>query len=154
MKQVFIAIIAFVLIGCGNANATNNESTTEESNSTFKYTYIDPVQINLDDMPFVEAFRIQHRAKGEGDVFWWRGVLYTTDLAESINTNKGGWVQNNDDPDDYCFYNRRDECGVCNGTGKSFWWRDKDGDGLGDHRESILSCTDPNVDPINLGDLD
>ena len=38
------------------------------------------VTINLDDLSFGEAFSIEHRAKGEGHMFWWQGSQYTTDL--------------------------------------------------------------------------
>ena len=40
------------------------------------------VEINLDRMSFGDAFNIQHRAKGEGHIFWWRGSEYTTDLRK------------------------------------------------------------------------
>ena len=38
------------------------------------------VKTNLDDLPFTEAFFIERRAKGEGNMFWWRGKQYTTNL--------------------------------------------------------------------------
>jgi predicted GTPase len=43
----------------------------------------DTVEIDLDDLSFGEAFSIEHRAKGEGCTFWWRGTEYTTNLLES-----------------------------------------------------------------------
>ena len=103
-------------------------------------------------MTFDEAFAIQHRAKGQNHVFWWRGEEYTTNLAildefilehvhhDGLHLN---WVTNNDDPDDMCKSNKLDDCGVCDGLGKVTWFRDKDGDGLGTFTEWITSCTYP-----------
>ena len=106
----------------------------------------------VDDITFEEAFAIEHRAKGEGHTFWWRGEQYTTDLAvldefvlRHVNHDETrlGWVLNNDDPDDHCRSNKLDDCGVCDGLGKVTWFRDKDGDGLGTFMEWITSCTYP-----------
>ena len=161
MKNVLTTIIVLLLAGCGEAEATSNKnitssiikpSTVTKTVGTFKYTNVDPVEINLDDMLFVEAFRMEHHAKGEGHTFWWKGNEYTTDLAvidEFVihHVNQGithlNWVLNNDDPDDNCRSNRLDDCGVCDGPGKTTWFRDKDGDGLGTFAEWITSCTFP-----------
>ena len=166
MKNVLTTIIVLLLAGCGEAEATSNKNitnrvvkptTTTPTVATFKYTHVDPVEINLDDMPFVEAFRIEHHAKGEGHTFWWNGNEYTTNLAQINNmrdefvithaaldgVNKLGWVLNNDDPDDNCASNKLDDCGVCDGPGKITWFRDKDRDGLGTFTEWITSCTYP-----------
>ena len=166
MKKIVSIIVAFMLVGCGEAEATSNKNitnrvvkplTTTEPVETFKYTHVDPVEINLDDMPFVEAFRIEHHAKGEGHTFWWKGREYTTDLAdvdefvldhmifsiEVSDVDRMGWVTNNDDPDDNCRSNKLDDCGVCDGPGKIRWFRDKDLDGLGTFSEWITSCTFP-----------
>ena len=163
MKKLTAILVAIAAIGCESAEADNKENTAGSYND---YIYVNPVEMDLDDMEFENAFRVQYLAKGEGDTFWWRGDEYTTDLArdndefilDTINSNLDGlkWVLNNDDPDDDCYYNKRDECGVCNGDGKTTWFRDKDGDGLGDHREWIESCYNPNTDPnnTNLGSLD
>lgn len=40
-------------------------------------------------------------------------------------------------------YGEIDECGVCNGGGQSLWFRDVDGDGLGDANTGKTSCTQP-----------
>ena len=162
MKQIVIAIIALMVICCGEVDAENTSAVVIKPQTT---ETLKTVEIHLDDLTFDEAFSVEHRGKGEGFTFWWRGAEYTTDLAETlddfvqyhanIETQKMGWVLNNDDPDDYCYWNRRDECGVCNGAGKTTWWRDKDGDGLGDHREPITTCYNPNVEDLReySGDL-
>lgn len=40
-------------------------------------------------------------------------------------------------------YGELDLCGVCNGPGESLWFQDVDGDGLGNHAVSVLSCEPP-----------
>ena len=164
MKKITTIATIVMLVCCGEVDAENTAGNFAEY--TTKETYPEVVEINLDDMTFNEAFNIEYRAKGEGRTFWWRGSQYTTNLAENLDehviyhTTKNediiSWVQNNDDPDDYCYYNKRDECGVCNGNGKTTWWIDRDGDGLGDHRESIESCTNPNIinESLNEGSGD
>ena len=143
MKKVMMSTIIFMLVCCGDAEATSKPTQIE----------VPPiVEINLDDMTFTDAFKVQHKAKGEGHVFWWRGEQYTTNLAEittipnrfvARHVNDLGWVRNNDDPDDNCRSNTLDDCGVCDGPGKVTWFRDKDGDGLGTFMEWITSCTYP-----------
>ena len=147
-----------MLVCCGEADATSKDETTsvvkpvETVKMPSKYSTAKPVEVNLDDMTFEEAFRVEHRAKGEGRTFWWNGNQYTTNLAVldefvlnhmQLNTDQVGWVSNNDDPDDNCKSNKLDDCGVCDGPGKATWWRDKDGDGLGTFTEWITSCTYP-----------
>ena len=171
MKKVIMSTIILMLVCCGEAEATSKKSMSDKvtehkdkAGSFGNYTSVvnKPVEMNLDDMPFDKAFSIQHRAKGEGRTFWWRGNQYTTNLAEldefvtehaskdefvlehTINTEgRLGWVLNNDDPDDTCRSNKLDDCGVCDGPGKATWFRDKDGDGLGTFTEWITSCTYP-----------
>ena len=143
MKKLIMSAIILMLVCCGDAEATSESRQIE----------VPPiVKINLDDMPFTDAFKVQHKAKGGGHVFWWRGEQYTTNLAEittipnrfvARHVNDLGWVRNNDDPDDNCRSNTLDDCGVCDGPGKVTWFRDKDGDGLGTFMEWITSCTYP-----------
>ena len=155
MKNVIISTTLLLFISCNHVKALDE---SKELKST------DVVEINLDDMSFTKAFAIQHRAKGEGRTFWWNGNQYTTDLAvidefvlKHVTSDMVtmAWVLNNDDPDDDCYYNKRDICGVCNGSGKTVWFRDKDGDGLGDHKEWLESCHDPNRESLyeGAGDL-
>ena len=148
MKKVIMSTIIFMLVCCGDA-----EATSESSGEYVNQIEVPPiVEINLDDMTFTDAFKVQHKAKGEGHVFWWRGEQYTTNLAEittipnrfiARHVDGVGWVTNNDDPDDTCRSNTLDDCGVCDGPGKITWFRDKDGDGLGTFMEWITSCTYP-----------
>ena len=143
MKKLIMSAAISMFICCGDAEAT----------SELRQIEVPPiVEINLDDMTFTDAFKVQHKAKGEGHVFWWRGEQYTTNLAEittipdrfvARHVNDLGWVRNNDDPDDNCRSNTLDDCGVCDGPGKVTWFRDKDGDGLGTFMEWITSCTYP-----------
>lgn len=60
-------------------------------------------------------------------------------------------VQFNIDPT-VC-YGIEDECGICNGPGKLIWYRDADGDGLGDPDNVQLSCTQPSGYIPVAGDL-
>ena len=146
MKKAIMSTIIFMLVCCGDAEAT----------SELRQIEIPPiVKINLDDMSFTDAFRVQYLAKGEGRTFWWRNNEYTTNLVPITvvpneflvkhvdNVKHRGWVNNNDDPDDNCRSNKLDDCGVCDGPGRITWWRDKDGDGLGTFMEWITSCTYP-----------
>ena len=100
-------------------------------------------------LSFDEAFAEARDDFGADAVFVWRGEVYTTDYAETNEEQKteidfqGSWVQNADDTDDYCNTNNRDECGICNGLGKSTWFADRDGDGLGDIGTNIESCEQP-----------
>ena len=150
MNNIIFTAMALFIVCCGSVEAENADQV--------KYTYVtEAVEMDIDELTFEEAFRLQHNAKGPNRTFWWRGSLYTTDLADvdefvqyhaSQPYEKMGWVLNNDDPDDTCYYNKWDECGVCGGDGKVTWWRDKDGDGLGDAQESIESCYNPNVEDL------
>ena len=153
MKNLIISATILLLVCCGEAEATSKDNVT---NKVIKPSIIkpvtEPIVLFLDDMTFTEAFALEHRAKGEGHTFWWRGDQYTTDLAildefvlRHISDDELhlGWVTNNDDPDDNCKSNKLDDCGVCDGLGRVTWWRDKDGDGLGTFMEWITSCTYP-----------
>ena len=147
MKKLIMSAITLMLVCCGEAEATSEVTQIE----------VPPiVEINLDDMTFTDAFRIQYLAKGEGSTFWWRNNEYTTNLAQitvvsdefvvkhtELDVETVGWVKNNDDPDDNCRSNKLDDCGICDGPGKVTWFRDKDGDGLGTFMEWITSCTYP-----------
>ena len=153
MKNIIISIAILLFVGCEEAEATSKEITDKAMESSIVDPTFDPVVVLfLDDMTFEEAFAMEHRAKGEGHTFWWRGEQYTTDLAvldefvlEHVNHDEArlGWVLNNDDPDDNCRSNKLDDCGVCDGIGRVTWFRDKDGDGLGTFMEWITSCTYP-----------
>ena len=153
MKNIIISMIILLFVGCEEAEATSKETTDKAMESSIIDPTFDPVVVLfLDDMTFEEAFAMEHRAKGEGHTFWWRGEQYTTNLAvldefvlRHVNYDKThlGWVLNNDDPDDNCRSNRLDDCGVCDGLGRVTWFRDKDGDGLGTFMEWITSCTYP-----------
>ena len=154
MKKLIMSAAILMFVCCDDAEATSKDDNI--TNQVIKPSIVKPITdtvvLFLDDMTFDEAFSIEHRAKGEGHTFWWRGEEYTTDLAvldefvlEHVSTNElhQEWVTNNDDPDDNCKSNKLDDCGVCDGLGKMTWWRDKDGDGLGTFMEWITSCTYP-----------
>ena len=154
MKKLIMSAAILMIVCCDNAEATNKDDNIV--NQVIKPSIVKPITdtvvLFLDDMTFEEAFSIEHRAKGEGHTFWWRGEEYTTDLAvldefvlKHVNTNAlhQEWVTNNDDPDDNCTSNKLDDCGICDGPGKITWFRDKDGDGLGAFAEWVTSCTYP-----------
>lgn len=161
MRNSITMIVFVMLVCCDNATGGGDNSTTPiettksnivnplEDPTTYKWTYVDPVEVNLDDMPFVEAFRVQHHAKGSGHTFWWRGGEYTTNLAETVSLIANGnykWVRNSDDLDDNCTSNILDVCGVCDGNGPKTWYIDLDGDGLGDPATYTENCYYPSVD--------
>ena len=156
-SNVLMIVMIMGLIGCsdvkGGGPATHSRSKyippvndNEKIESMYKYAYKEPVQINLDDMTFSDAFNIQYRAKGEGHTFWWNGDEYTTDLYDSVDIFSSKWVLNADDTDDTCYENKYDECGICNGVGPLTWYFDFDGDGLGDPNKWTKKCTYPSVD--------
>ena len=155
MKKLILSTAILMLVCCGEAEATSNV-TEEPVKPVVRKVYTHPVEVNLDDMTFTDAFRVQYLAKGEGTTFWWRNNEYTTNLAQittvpdefvvkhtELDVETVGWVKNNDDPDDNCRSNKLDDCGICDGPGKVTWFRDKDGDGLGTFMEWITSCTYP-----------
>lgn len=155
-------IVFLMLICCGDTVGGEAKTTTPEKEDSAKgsetvhddfelteWTYVKPVELNLDDMTFSNAFEIQRRAKGEGHTFWWNGSEYTTDLHIEVSFPIDGqykWVLNSDDMDDHCRSNIWDECGICSGTGPKAWFIDRDGDGLGDPNTSTLNCKYPSVD--------
>ena len=153
MKNIIISAAILMLVCCGEVEATSKDNVTNRIiKSSIVEPVTEPVVIFLDDMTFPEAFAIEHRAKGEGRTFWWKGNQYTTNLAvldefvlRHVNYDEArlGWVLNNDDPDDNCRSNKLDDCGVCDGLGRITWFRDKDLDGLGTFAEWITSCTYP-----------
>ena len=164
MRRVIPMIVILALIGCDKAEGggtttpsnIKNQTITPSNDKVNKNTagnyeeYIVPVEMDLDDMSFEEAFTIQHRAKGEGHSFWWRGDEYTTDLLIMLPNNEwydsNRWVRNSDDLDDRCFSNEFDECGKCDGPGMITWYQDWDDDGLGSPTIYIKACTYPSVD--------
>jgi len=158
-SKVILTVIIVMMIGCDKAEG-GGEPTTPKTISTdvtpkrqtpiatytndnkLDWTY---VEMDLDDMSFEDAFSVQYRAKGEGHTFWWNGEQYTTNLLTGgIVTS--GWVRNSDDIDDNCYSNEWDVCGKCDGTGMITWYKDNDGDGLGDIRTRVLDCNYPSVD--------
>ena len=164
MKKIVMSIIVLMFIGCGEAEATSKKNIINKvvkpedkivknnAGSFAEYVPVKTVEMNLDDLSFSEAFSLEHRAKGEGRTFWWRGEQYTTNLAVldefvldhiNLDTEHLGWVTNDDDLDDNCKSNVLDDCGVCDGPGKVTWFRDKDGDGLGTFTEWVTSCEFP-----------
>ena len=158
-SNILMIVVLMVFIGCEKAegggtttpsNITHQVITPEDKEATntvgFHENYTIPVEINLDDLTFSEAFRIEHSAKGEGRTFWWNGNEYTTDMYINVNTLDGKWVRNSNDIDDSCYYNEWDECGVCNGEGPLTWYFDLDGDGLGDPNTWTKKCFYPSVD--------
>ena len=156
MKKLIMSAAISMFICCGEAEATSNV-TEKPVKPVVRRVYTHPVEINLDDMTFADAFRVQYLAKGQDHTFWWRGSEYTTNLAQISaipdafvvkhvtldDIEHVGWVRNNDAPDDFCRSNTLDDCGICDGPGKVTWFRDKDGDGLGTFMEWITSCTYP-----------
>ena len=145
MRRTLLMIVILMLIGCDNANGGGDDSTTP-----IVTEQITPIEINLDDLPFSDAFRIEHRAKGEGHTFWWHGEEYTTNLLTTYEGNgpwsELNWVRNSDDKDDHCRSNIWDDCGICDGKGQITWFIDRDGDGLGDPATYTKDCKYPSVD--------
>ena len=155
MRRTLLMIVILVIIGCDNANGGGDDASTTPTVSKKAYTSnykkkVDPVEINLDDLSFSEAFRIEHNAKGQGQTFWWQGEEYTTNLLVTYDDNDQWseltWVRNSDDKDDHCRSNIWDDCGICDGKGQVTWYIDRDGDGLGDPSTYTKDCKYPSVD--------
>ena len=158
-SKCILMIVFLVLIGCEKAEGggtttpsnIHNRVITPETEKVTRTAgsyqdYIIPVEINLDDLTFEEAFRIEHNAKGKNHTFWWHGKQYTTNLFTDIPVGDYEWVRNNNDADDSCQSNIIDECGVCDGNGMDIWYMDLDRDGLGDPNVYTKACTYPSVD--------
>ena len=160
-KLLIPVIVILAFVGCDKAegggtttpsNVTYKVITPEDTKprqtagafEDYKSIVVKPVEINLDDLTFEEAFEIEHLAKGEGHTFWWNGEEYTTDLYVSVGNYK--WVRNSDDTNDACYSNEYDVCGICDGSGKITWYIDLDGDGLGDPTNYTKACIYPSVD--------
>ena len=94
MRRALLMIVIMMLIGCNDDGGGESISTTPKVTiqpvvaSKYYRKHKDPIKILLDDLSFSEAFRIQHRAKGEGQTFWWNGKEYTTNLLVSVEDNK------------------------------------------------------------------
>ena len=163
ISKSILMIVFMLIVGCDKAEGggsttpsnikyrtiTKEEqlNTTTTAGNYEDYIVVKPIELNLDDMTFSDAFSVQHRAHGEGHTFWWNGNEYTTDLyVDTKWHNIGGWVRNDDDTDDNCYENIWDECGICSGPGKLLWYKDSDEDGLGNPNIYIESCTYPSVD--------
>ena len=65
-----------------------------------------------------------------------------------------GFVSNHEDLEPNCSTNDTDKCGVCGGVGQSVYYKDLDGDGLGDANSSITSCQKPDGFVSNNADLE
>ena len=89
MRRVLLMIVIMMLMGCNDDGGGESISTTPRvviqpvAASNYYKKHKDPIEIYLDDLSFSEAFRIQHRAKGEGQTFWWHDNEYTTNLLVS-----------------------------------------------------------------------
>ena len=156
------------MISCGDAKGGGEDNTTTPAivskvitattttekvqPKTVDHPELTYVELDLDDLPFQEAFKIQHRAYGENHTFWWNGSRYTTNLlktgmiADVKTVGHTTWVLNSNDRDDHCLSNIFDECGTCNGEGALTWYLDRDGDGLGDVNTFTRDCFYPSVD--------
>ena len=161
-SNCILVIVMMILIGCDKAEGggtttpnvinrtiTPEDNKPEDTQIAFEdYTPTnDIVEIYLDDMPFSEAFRIERLTKGKNQTFWWNNNEYTTDFyTETASGGQYNWVRNSNDLDDYCSSNKWDACGICNGPGPLLWYRDQDGDGLGDPEWSVENCFYPSVD--------
>ncbi len=62
-------------------------------------------------------------------------------------------VDNGDDPEPACPTNDTDACGLCAGPGRPLYFRDADGDGLGDPNDRVRSCARPRGYVLNDDDL-
>ena len=104
--------------------------------------YNNEIHIDIDSLPFYEAFDLMRRMKGKDATFIWHSATYTTLLKSEIPKN---WVKSGGDFDDtvYCPENYIDECGVCGGEGLIGWFVDNDGDGIGDDDSMVLTCDRP-----------
>jgi len=104
--------------------------------------YNNEIHIDIDSLPFAEAFNLMRRMKGNDETFIWHGATYTTMLESEIPIN---WVEAGGDVNDnfYCPDNYIDECGVCGGEGIRTWYVDNDGDGIGDPDTAVRTCEKP-----------
>ena len=100
-NKSMIALAVILAVGCNKEEEISNKeayaehreknphtvSSIAERVRTTAYKMEDSkiVEIQLDDLSFGEAFRLQNRIRGEGHTFWWKGNQYTTDLKKESN---------------------------------------------------------------------
>jgi hypothetical protein len=84
---------------------------------------------------------------GSGPATWYADAdgdgLGDPDETRRACQQPDGYVDNADDAEPRCQTNDTDECGVCGGPGPRTVYADRDGDGLGDPRESRPVCGMP-----------
>ena len=152
-KQAVWSVMAMLTIWCtwnstkvNNMIEDHNEINRIVNNLTMEYQEEQKEDISWEES-FNDAFADARAEQGSGGLFMWKAEYYTTDYYEEsfiqAETNVNGWVLNSDDIDDYCKSNNHDECGVCDGSGATTWYADRDGDGLGDSKTSIRRCDEP-----------
>ncbi len=79
-------------------------------------------------------------------------VLFTVQSTHGT-TNCASLAEVQFNIDQNACYGILDECGICDGPGKIFWYRDADNDGLGDDQRVKYSCNQPNGYVSNNDDL-
>lgn len=153
VKAVWSILIMTTIWLTMNTSKINNQATEQEKIDAVVQRMLQSLEEKEQEaaeeeqqITFKEAFAEARAELGADNAFIWNGDVYTTDYAEETteaNYVVGGWVMNADDYDDYCATNDRDECGICGGKGKSVWYADRDGDGLGDIKTTMKACEEP-----------
>jgi len=146
-----IAIMACTLVGVAFFTDDCDEMPTQPETLSEKYNITEiveeynrnkPVEIDIDELTFPEAFNIMRRMKGPDATFHWNGNNFSTIYLEELPTN---WVKVGGDMDDnlFCPENVIDACGICGGNGIQAWFVDNDQDGIGDEDTMVLLCNKP-----------
>lgn len=146
ISMMSATLIAIAYLNMDKVAPTEPQSLTQEFNIEEEvidwHKRNEIIVLDVDEMPFDEAFKLMRAYKGANNTFIWHGATYTTLLESEIPTN---WIEIGGDIDDgfYCPDNYIDECGVCGGQGLRTWYIDNDGDGLGDPDTIVRTCEKP-----------
>ena len=93
---------------------------------------------------------------GSGAPTWYQDVDGDGQGVDSVTvtacTQPSGYASVAGDPQPNCATNNEDVCGVCGGSGEATFYRDIDGDGLGDPADSTTACSAPGGYVSNSGD--
>lgn len=137
-----------------NANRVG-ESTMGIQDMIVDYSIDGTTWISLGSFTLSQATENANYSGAAGPDF---GGIFVKKILFTVGTNHGhptcaSIAEIQFSIDQTSCYGIIDECNVCNGPGISTWYRDSDGDGLGDPNDIKIECTKPNGYVTNPDDI-